>query len=192
MRTRSLCLELLVLLTLIMAGASAYPVSETVGGFNISFEANGETNAVAKSWGGPQSMSDSPFELPEMDIDRFYLVMAGNAGEESFAGCFVIVLNQSVRANAESLEDLLLTDSTSRYVRVFDRPIDGHDAVLMRFGDEPDDQFMEYIAMYWLNADDGLADKGVIVYSKWPWEKGTEKMIDSVHVEEINQTEITN
>jgi hypothetical protein len=45
---------------------------------------------------------------------------------------------------------------------------------------------MTYMAMYWLDEVNGKATKFVYVVSQWP-DKETERLLSTIHVEEIKQ-----
>jgi hypothetical protein len=159
---------LFILPSLVNADASSLQVNETVKDFRISFAAINDTNMVAKFWSNGSAFFGSSFKAPANELANGVAVMAGNDTDPykrwGMVGVFVL----------------------KKYIRVFDRMIDGHKGLLLKAGNESYDPLMTYMAMYWLDEVNGKATKFVYVVSQWP-DKETERLLNTIHVEEIKQ-----
>jgi len=176
-----------ILLSLMATGAFALQVNETIDNYQISFDAIQDTNIVAKFW-DIQGLGQGLFpELGEYEISKFDALMAGNVSDidKRWAASVVFIFKNPINTSSQNTTEFLLKNSTNEYVRVFDRQVDGHNAVFLHLGKGPNDPLMTYEAMYWLDEVHGTATKGVVVLSQWPWNDGAENFMNTVHVEEL-------
>lgn len=176
---------MLFTLCLVTAGASALPVNETVNGFRISFEAIDETTMVAKFWGDESGLFGKPLNGPSNEASSVVMVMAGNTNEspKRLTACLLFVFKNP--ENTSNMEEDITKNISEEYVRVFDRTIDGHNGLLLKAGNNSSDPVMTYTGIYWLDEVQGTATKLVFILSSWPWDRGTEKLLNTIHVEEI-------
>jgi hypothetical protein len=181
---------MLLALCLVTAGASGLPVNETAKGFRISFDAIDDTNGVFKFWSDDSRLFGKPLNGPVNEASlngasRAVAVLVGNWSESSkrFAACLVFVLKNP--ENTSKIEENITKNVTEKYVRVFDRTIDGHNGLLLKSGNNSSDPVMNYTGFYWLDEVQGTATKLVFIMSSWPWDSGTEKLLNTIHVEEI-------
>jgi hypothetical protein len=183
-------ITLIVLISLTIGSALAFPVNETVKNFRIRFDAVDDTNMVAKYWSnGAEFLGITPSKslIPTNELTNAIMVMAGNASDQykRWGACFILILKNP--ENTSSIEKSMIENSTKKYVRVFDRVIDGHKALLLKGGNEPSDPLMEYAAVYWMDEVNGKAAKLVFIISSWPY-KETERLLNTIHVEEVGRT----
>ena len=112
------------------------------------------------------------------------MLIAGNASDQykRRGACFILVLKNP--ENTSNIEKNATENNTNKYIRVFDRMVDGHKALLLKTGNEPSDPLMTYTALYWLDEANGKATKFVFIASAWP-DKETERLLNTIHVEEV-------
>jgi len=165
--------------------ASALPVNETVNGFMIGFNARDDTNMIIKLWGNEDVFTNSSEDMPDANLSSIACVMTskGKEFDSSSALCFVFVLNKA--ENTSSIEEKIIDGITKKYLRVYDRVFDGHKGLLLNEGDSSSDPDMKYVGLYWLDEDQGKASKLVTVATSLPWDDGAEQLMNTVHVEEI-------
>ena len=177
---------LFILPSLVIAEASALPVNETVKNFRISFDAINDTNMVTKFWSNGSALFGSSFKAPTNELAKGVAVLAGNDTDpyKRWCMCGVFVLKNP--ENTSNVEKNATKNNSNKYVRVFDRMIDGHKGLLLEEGNESYDPLMTYMAMYWLDEVNGNATKFVYVVSQWP-DKETERLLNTIHVEEIKK-----
>jgi len=181
-------ITLIVLISVGFSGISAIPVNETVMNFRISFDSINDTNMVAKFWSDEGKIFNEPLPenatTPTNEIIKAAGIVSGNVSDSSdrWGGCIILVLKNP--ENTSVLEKNIIENRTEQYIRVFDRTIDGHKALLLKTADYPSDPLMEFEAMYWLDEVNGEATKLVFVVSGWP-EKEAERLLDTIHVEEM-------
>jgi hypothetical protein len=178
----------IVLISLIIGGASAFPINETTKNFRISFDAAEDTNMIVKYWTYGDELSDSRFSgndspIQAKDIADAIIVIAGNRSDGNLCGVFVFKNPE----NTSNIEKSFIENQKAEFVRVFDRIIDGHKALLLKTGDEPSDPLMAYDAIYWLDEVNGKATKLVLVGSDQP-DIDKERLLNTIHVEEIGRT----
>ena len=176
---------ILLALCFIASEASALPVNETVNGFMIAFDIKDDTNMIIKVWGNGDTFSNSSENMPDLNASSLACVAAGNGEkiDSSSAMCFVIVLNTA--ENTSSIEEKIIDDINKKYLRVYDRVFDGHKGLLIKEGNSSSDPDMESVGLYWLDEDQGKASKLVTVATSLPWDDGAEQLMNTVHVEEI-------
>jgi hypothetical protein len=176
---------MLLVLCFVTVGASALPVNETANGFRISFDAKDDTNMIMKLWSDGDKLFDAPLDVPEINATGLICVVAGNVNDadKKIATCFVLALNNS--ENTSKIEEYITTNNTEKHMQVYDMVLDGHRGLFFKDGDSPSDPDMKYGALYWLDEYQGNASKLVLVVSSWPWDSGTEKLLNTIHVEEI-------
>jgi hypothetical protein len=111
--------------------------------------------------------------------------MAGNVKEmdSRSAICFVLVLDKA--ENTSSIEENIIDHETVKYLRVYDRMLDGRKGLLINEGNSSSDPDMKYVGLYWLDEDQGKASKLIMVMTSLPWDDGAEQLMNTVHVEEI-------
>ncbi len=177
---------LFILPSLVNAEASALQVNETVKNFRISFDAINDTNMIAKFWSNGSAFFGSSFKAPANELANGVAVLAGNDTDpyKRWGMCGVFVLKNP--ENTSNVEKNATKNNSNKYIRVFDRTIDGHKGLLLEAGNESYDPLMTYMAMYWLDEVNGKATKFVYVVSQWP-DKETERLLNTIHVEEIKQ-----
>ena len=177
---------LFILPSLVIAEASALQVNETVKNFQISFDAVNDTNMVAKFWSNGSAFFGSSFKAPANELANGVAVLAGNDTDayKRWGMCGVFVLKNP--ENTSNVEKNVTKNNSNKYIRVFDRMIDGHKGLLLEAGNESYDPLMTYMAMYWLDEVNGNATEFVYVVSQWP-DKETERLLNTIHVEEIKQ-----
>ena len=177
---------LFILPSLVIAEASALPVNETVKNFRISFDAINDTNMVTKFWSNGSAFFGSSFKAPTNELAKGVAVLAGNDTDPNkrWGMCGVFVLKNP--ENTSNVEKNVTKNNSNKYIRVFDRTIDGHKGLLLEAGNESYDPLMTYMAMYWLDEVNGNATKFVYVVSQWP-DKETERLLNTIHVEEIKK-----
>jgi hypothetical protein len=187
---------MLFTLCLVTAGASALPVNETAKGFRISFDAIDDTNMVAKLWSDDSGLFGKPLNAPGNDgpvneASSLVVVMAGNSSESGkrVPTCLVFVLKNP--ENTSKIEENITKNIEEKYVRVFDRTVDGHNGLLLKAGNNSSDPLMTYTALYWLDEVQGTATKLVFIMSGLPWDRGTEKLLNTIHVEEIKPNPVS-
>lgn len=177
---------LFILPSLVIAETSALQVNETVKNFRISFDAINDTNMVAKFWSNGSAFFGSSFKAPTNELANGVAVLAGNDTDPykrwGMVGIFVLKNPE----NTSNIEKNATKNNSNKYVRVFDRIIDGHKGLLMEAGNGSYDPLMTYTAMYWLDEVNGKATEFVYVVSQWP-DKETERLLSTIHVEEIKQ-----
>ena len=177
---------LFILPSLVNAEASSLQVNETVKDFRISFAAINDTNMVAKFWSNGSSFFGSSFNAPANELANGVAVMAGNDTDPykrwGMVGVFVLKNPE----NTSNIEKNATENNSNKYIRVFDRMVDGHKGLLLEEGNESYDPLMTYTAMYWLDEVNGKATKFVYVVSQWP-DKESERLLNTIHVEEIKQ-----
>lgn len=177
---------LLILPSLVNAEASSLRVNETVKGFRISFTAINDTNMVSKFWSNGSAFFGSSFKAPANELANGVAVLAGNDSDPykrwGMVGIFVLKNPE----NTSNIEKNATKNNSNKYIRVYDRMIDGHKGLFLEEGNETYDPLMTYVAMYWLDEVNGKATKFVYVVSQWP-EKETERLLNTIHVEEIKQ-----
>jgi len=180
-------ITLIVLMSLTIGGSSAFPVNETVKNFQISFDAIDDTNMVAKIWSNGGEFLGSPlsedFPIPANELANAVVVLSGNGSDQSerWGACMILVLKNP--ENTSDIEKDGIENNKEKYVRVFDRMVDGHDALLLKQGDGPSDPLMKYTALYSLDEVNGKATKFVFVVSGWT-EKETERLLNTIQVVE--------
>jgi hypothetical protein len=168
----------LLLLTII--GASALQVNETVGDrFRVSFDAPNNTNVIMKVWGSQEHPNPYMFLEKKKDILQEYTIIA-----DSSVICSVFILNNPFNTSDTNTEKRLLENETSKYVRIYDKQIDGHDAVVARTSNEELTGPFEYRAMYWLDEVNGTATKGVHVSLNHNVTE-MENVLNTIHVTEL-------
>jgi hypothetical protein len=189
----------LAIIVLAVPVNAVVPVNETVGDYRIRFDAEDNTlGTIGKLWnnsGGDLiginqiGINQPPKTDPNLEIllniKEAYFVFVGDANDKfnrsSIAG--IIILEKPV--NISNAEDLL-TNSSIKYVRVYDRTIDNHKAIFTQSGNDSKDPLMTYSGLYWLDENKkGEASKGVLVISTLPWKDGAERFMNSIHVEEL-------
>lgn len=180
-------ITLVVLISMCFGGASALMVNETVKNFQISFDAIDDANMVARIWSNEGNFLDSPLSdapIPANEPTNAIMVVSGNTSDpdDRMGACMILVLKKP--ENTSEFEKNFIENRTEKYLRVFDRTIDGHKALLLKTGDEPSDPLMTYGAAYWLDEVNGKATKLVFVISDWP-EDDAERLMDTIHVKEI-------
>lgn len=177
---------LFILPSLVNAEASSLQVNETVKNFRISFDAINDTNMIAKFWSNGSAFFGSSFKAPANELANGVALLAGNDTDpyKRWCMCGVFVLKNP--ENTSSIEKNATKNNSNKYIRVFDRMIDGHKGLLLEEGDQPYDPLMKYMAMYWLDEVNGYATKFVYVVSQWP-DKETKRLLSTIHVEEIKQ-----
>lgn len=177
---------LLILPSLVNAEASSLQVNETVKGFRISFTAINDTNMVSKFWSNGSAFFGSSFKAPANELANGVAVLAGNDSDPykrwGMVGIFVLKNPE----NTSNIEKNATKNNSNKYIRAVDRMIDGHKGLFLEEGNETYDPLMTYVAMYWLDEVNGKATKFVYVVSQWP-EKETERLLNTIHVEEIKQ-----
>ncbi len=183
-RTGLILFALCVLSFLLVTGASALQVNETVNGFRISFDAINDTNMVAKMWSNGSIFAGNPMKKPTNELANGVAVLAGNSSDpyDRWGMCLIFVLKNP--ENTSNIEKNMTKNNTKKYIGVFNIIVDNHKALLLKTGNEPSDPLMEYEAVYWLDEVNGEATKLVAVMSRWP-DKETEKLLNTIHVEEI-------
>jgi hypothetical protein len=190
-RTALILFALCFLLPSTFVGASALQVNETVKGFRISFDAIDDTNMVAKFWSNGSSFFGDTLRGPLNELANGAGVMAGNGSDpyKRWGACLIFVLKNP--ENTSNIERNMTKNNTNKYIRVYDRMVDGHKGLLLKEGNESSDALMNYEAMYWLDESRGKATKFVYVVSGWP-DKETEKLLNTIHVEEITPGPVKN
>lgn len=175
---------LFILPSLVIAETSALQVNETVKNFRISFNAINDTNMVAKFWSNGSAFFGSSFKAPTNELANGVAVLAGNDTDPykrwGMVGIFVLKNPE----NTSNIEKNATKNNSNKYIRVFDRMIDGHKGLLLEAGNESYDPLMTYTAMYWLDEVNGKATEFVYIVSQWP-DNETERLLSTIHVEKI-------
>lgn len=179
----------LSVLYLSISVVSALQICENVDEFRISFDSRNDTNVIIKFLNISGAELDDAFEDFPIKITKIVGVMAGtirdNDSDSKLVACLIFVLQNPVNSSNITLEDIITGyDSDNKYIRVFDRVIDGHKAILLEERDMPSDPSSEYVAIYWLDEANGEVNKLVLVMSTYP-ENETERFLSTIHVEEI-------
>jgi hypothetical protein len=179
-----LIVVLATLLLLTIMDASALQIYETIGDrFRVSFDAPNNTNTIMKAWGGLEHNS-SLFDLTKRDIQQQYNIeIMSNYSQRII--CSAFILNHPFNTSDANTEKRFLENETSKYTRIYNRKIDGHDAVVARTSNRELAGPFEYRAMYWLDEVNGLATKGVHIFSECNSTE-TETMLNTIHIVELN------
>lgn len=148
---------MLLALCFCTAQASAFSVNETVNGFLVGFDIRYDTNMIIKAWGNGDAFSNSSENMPDFNASSFTCVAAGNFKEmdSSSAMCFVLVLDKA--ENTSSIEEQIIDHRTVKYLRIYDRMLDGRNGLLINEGNSSSDPDMKYVGLYWLDEDQGKA-----------------------------------
>lgn len=183
-------LALVVLITLpslVNAEVSSLQVNETIKGFRISFTSINDTNMISKFWSNGSAFFGSSFKAPANELANGVAVLAGNDSDPykrwGMVGIFVLKNPE----NTSNVEKNATKNNSNKYIRVYDRMIDGHKGLFLEEGNGTYDPLMTYVGMYWLDEVHGNATQFVYVVSQWP-EKETERLLNTIHVEEIKRS----
>jgi len=182
---------------LFIAGASAFSLNETVGDFSISFDAVYDASMmVSKMWSNESELVRQLAYNPYMmlnksisgdDIESVVHLQVGNLPDYwdgDFGGFFILVLKNP--ENTSGFKRNLTQDDL--FADAVNRTIDGRNGLFKstRFKSTlKNNNSTMNTAIYWLDESQGTATKLVITVSTWPWDEGTKRLLDTIHVEEL-------
>lgn len=181
------------IITMTITACSAYQVNETIGDYRISFDAPNDTNTIAKLWGGQAKYGlGHPLGAGPDDASKYYVLMTGNLSNFSTIIQGVVILDYENPINTSSNNSVveiiggasLIGNSTGAQIETTRSIVDGHNATISEIHNSTAGTEVAYSALYWINEVDGMATKGVVIMSTYPWEEGTEALINTIHVEE--------
>jgi hypothetical protein len=172
---------------MITTGASALQVNETIEDFGISFDAANDTNTIAKIWGGQAEYGlGHPFGTGPANASKYYVLLAGNISNFSTLkeGCVVIIFENPINTSSNKTKAILVEETSGMHIETTNRIVDGQNATIAEIRNNTAESLVEYRAIYWIDEVDGMATKGNIVFSTYPWDEGTETLLNTIHVKE--------
>jgi hypothetical protein len=184
---------LVLLLIAVSLNAAAFPVNESVGEYRIGFEAGDDINAIGtlEAWGIPaKEWGDGATKVitDNFDIAKALVVLTGvekeNNSQDVFSAVGVWILNESIDTTYAETE--IVKNFDDKYVRIYDKTIDGHKGIYCLRGDGPNDPDLHRIGYYWLDeSEDGYASELVaIAIDKGP-ESAMMDLLNTVHIERL-------
>lgn len=187
---------LVIVLSLIIAAplASATKhINETAGDFIISFDNSENINMIGKMW--DLTTSSGIFgssNIPNLNIKTVDMVLTGvissspsNTANNSnrYAGVMILVLDKPI--TTLNVMNEMAKNSSTKYMRIYDRTIDSHKGLYVLTGNMPADPNMVFIGVYGLN-DDAFGNANELVFIVSSDEARAKTMMDTLHVESIS------
>jgi hypothetical protein len=182
-----------VLAIIVIQGAAVLHVNETVGNFRINYDTVDSDYMIIKL-SNPSGFAQQLF--PNIDINETDLLFSGDPKYNikrwnNFSNIVMLFVCENL-TNVTEINTALeievnkaLSNTTSAYIRLHNRTIDGHNGTLIESGKNSTDSRMSYWGFYCLDEVGGNARKLVVMVSNLSWNDGAELLMDTVHVEEL-------
>jgi hypothetical protein len=180
---------LVFLLITVCLNAAAFPVNESVGEYKISFEYTNNMNYIlsAQMWNSEDILGGELGKMIDgLGVAKVVGAMVGldkkNYSQNVVSAVGVLILNESV--NTTDAELRIIKNLDSKYRNIAEITIDGHEGFYIRYGNVPDDSYMERIGLYWLDESrDGMASELVVLASRSEFDIMT--LMLTTHVEKL-------
>ncbi|MCJ7445849.1 MAG: hypothetical protein MUO26_15230 [Methanotrichaceae archaeon] len=173
-------------------GAAVVHINETIGDLRISYDTI-DANMITKYWNEIRTVSGKVFTSDTsslsglqlsggVEINKEYVVYSENRDNlksTNRSGVMVFFFKKPVNTT-DTGKEVLENPVSKKYMRVYDKVVDGHNAIFILSGDGPNDPLMTYVAGYWLDEVKGMGSKLVMAFSDAP---NNEIFMNTVHVE---------
>jgi hypothetical protein len=202
MRLNNICLMSVFAFLTLASPVSALPVNETIGDYRISFDAEDNTlGAIGKLWNNSGEnlfeLNQLPNSSPIRDLALKEAYFAGmflpkvddedddGKDNDQWALAVVVVLEKPI--NISGIEEIYITNSSKKYIRVYDRIIDSHKGVLIQSGNSSNDPLMDYLAIYFLDENQQSEAAKLVFVITEHWKEGAERFMNTIHVEDLQE-----